>query len=72
MLNNPCHGCTERIIPTKENNLATCHGNCEREAEYQEQTRRIKDKRSQEIDESRYVYGVWAGRKKRIKKSNQN
>ena len=69
-MQNPCLGCKERILPTKEHPV-TCHGKCERERTYQEAERKKKEFLRAQRDQEMQVQMVWEGKRKRIKKSKR-
>ncbi len=67
-MKNPCHGCTERVIPTKDD-PRTCHGKCPREAEYLAQDHAEKAWMRKQEREGREVKAIWDGKTKRVHRS---
>lgn len=70
-MKNPCHGCTERVIPTKDD-PRTCHGHCEREAKFQAfNNGQLQWKQARE-KEGREVKAVWSGKAKRVHRKRES
>ena len=57
MIHSPCHNCPDRIRPTKEN-PQTCHGNCEKEAEYLRIVHGFREKKEKEREINEAVMQV--------------
>ena len=68
---SPCFNCPDRIIPTKEN-PKTCHGNCEKEAEYKQYCMKKRSYILGYKREENEVFSVWRGKKRIIRKNKQN
>ena len=69
-MKTPCHNCMERIIPSKDN-PTTCHGHCEREAEYLATIRVEREHQQRQERESAAVRRVWDGKMKRVSKKRE-
>lgn len=70
-MESPCYKCPDRIIPTKED-PRTCHGNCEREAEFKQYCMKKRSYILGYKKEEDALYGVWSGKKRYIRRNKNS